>query len=306
VPAGLLVRPLAGEERRHGDPVHERDRRERIGDPWAVVPVAVDLGEQVDGLRVQRLVGLARAIAGADPLERPPLPAARRRGLGVPHPVLRPRQGEPGVEDPARVERRRGRVDHRERRDRRQARRPARRDEELADPAVGEARHPDLAVLHPRLARDRLDHVVAVEPLERLEVVECAAGAARAPHVHVDDRVAQQVEQLRDRALPARRVRVAVAGVLDDGRVGRRAGGEPHVDRELRAVARRQVAVSARRDPLPVALRARWRGAVRQHAHPPGGRRAAPDPVAAAGRDAAEHDAAEPAGPLGAGDPAVA
>ena len=88
---------------------------------------------------------------------------------------------------------------------------------------------PDLVVQHPRLAGDGLDHVVAVEALQRLEEVERAAGAAGAAHVDVDDREAEQVGDRADRALAAARVGVAVARVLDQGRVGprrwRRAGG---------------------------------------------------------------------------------
>ena len=181
------------------------------------------------------------------------------------HPVLRPRQREARVQDPARVERGRGVVDHRQRRDGGEARRPPGGDEQLADPAVGHARHADLAVQRPGLPGDRLDHVVAVERLQRLEVVERAARAAGPAHVHVDHGVAEQVQHLRDRALAAVRVRVAVAGVLDDRRVRPGAGRQPHVDRELRPVARGQVAVAARRDPLPVAPRARRRRPVGQH-----------------------------------------
>ena len=93
-------------------------------------------------------------------------------------------------------------------------------DEELADPAVGDAGHADPAVQHPGLAGDGLHDVVAVEALQLLEVVEGAAGAAGAAHVHVDDRVAEQVE---DRLMPLcgpGRIGVSVARVLDQGRIG--------------------------------------------------------------------------------------
>ena len=41
VPARLLVGPLAGHEGRHVDPVHEGDRRERVGDLGPVVAVGL-------------------------------------------------------------------------------------------------------------------------------------------------------------------------------------------------------------------------------------------------------------------------
>ena len=160
-----------------------------------------------------------------------------------------------------------GVVDHRQRRDRGQARRPRRGDEQLADAAVGDADHADLAARRPRLPRDGLDHVVAVEPLERLEEVERPARAAGAAHVDVDDRVAEQVGDRGDRALAAVGVRVAVARVLDQRRVRPGPARQAHVDRELDAVARGQVAVAAARDPLPVEPRRRRRRAVGEHAH---------------------------------------
>ena len=274
----------------------ERDRRQRIGDLGHVVAVALDLREQVDRLGVQRLVRLAGLVALADPLERPRLAARRARRLRVVDAVLRPAQCEAGVEDPARVERRRRAVDHRQRRDRGEAGRLRGGDEELADAAVA---HPDHArlPLDPGLPRDGLDHVVAVEPLQRLEVVERAAAAAGPAHVDVDDRVAEQVGDLADRALPAVRVGVAVAGVLDQRGVRARAARQADVDRELRPVARAQVAVAAGGDPLRVALRARRRRPVREHADA-----LARDAVAATRRHPAEHGAAERARAL-QGDP---
>ena len=41
VTAGLLIGPLAGEVRRHVDLVHERDRRQRVGDGRAVMGICV-------------------------------------------------------------------------------------------------------------------------------------------------------------------------------------------------------------------------------------------------------------------------
>ena len=219
VAAGLLVGPLAGEEDRHVDLVDEGDRRERVGDLRAVVAVALDLAEQVDSLGVQVLVGGADRVAVLDPLIGPGLAAGRRGGQRVVDAVLGPGEGEAGVEDAARVERRLGVVDHRERGDRGEAGRPGGADEELADPAVGDARHRHLVVEDPGLAGDRLDRVVAVEALERLEVVEGAARAAGAAHVDVDDGEAELLNQRLNRALAAVRVGIAVAGVLEQGRV---------------------------------------------------------------------------------------
>ena len=216
--ARLLVRELAGHVHRHLDLLDERDRRERVGHRGLVVVVGPDLGQQVRRLAVEDLVGLAGLVALLDPLVGPALPAVGRRRLGVVDPLLGPVHGESRVEDAARIEGRLGGVEHRERRDRGQARRIRLRGEELADPAVGDAHHPHLVVQDPRLARDRLDHVVAVEALQRLEEVEGAARAAGAAHVHVDDREAHQVGEDRDPALRPGRIGVAVAGVLDQGR----------------------------------------------------------------------------------------
>nr|WP_228430553.1 hypothetical protein [Baekduia soli] len=213
-------------------------------------------------------------------------------------------QREARVEDPARVQRRRRVVDDRQGRDRRQARRVGGGHEELADAAVGDAHHADLVVQHPRLACDGLDHVVAVEALQRLEVVERAARAARAAHVDVDDRVAQQRRNLRDRALAAVGVGVAVARVLDQRgeRPGAAGRGQVDVDGQLRAVAHGQVAVAVGRDLLAVHRGAQRRRPAREHregGRPPGrGARAAAHAVARARRDVAEHRAAQAAGPL--------
>ena len=196
----------------------------------AVVVVAPDLRDQVDRLRVQVLVLPACLVAPLDPAPRPRLPRGRPGGLGVVHPVLRPLRGEARVEDPAGIERRQRAVDHRQRCDRGEAGRPGRGDEQLADAAVGDPEHADPVVERPGLPGDRLDHVVAVERLQALEVVERASRATGAAHVHVHDRPAEQGCNRLDAALRAGRVGVAVAGVLDEGRVGAvlradRAGG---------------------------------------------------------------------------------
>ncbi len=270
VPAGLLVLPLAGHERRHLDVLDERDRIERVGDLRVVGRVGFDLVEQVGGLAVQRLVGLAGFVAFFDLLRRPCLPVSGAGRFGVLLALLGPFDREAGVEDAARVERGRCRIDHRQRRDRREAGGLGLGREQLADAAVGDAEHPDLAALHPRLVGDRFDHVVAVEVLQLFEEVKSAAGAPGAAHVHVDDREAHQVGEDRDAVFGPGGVGVAVARVLDQRRVGRRVAGRRHagdrqgrevehgrhaglarrarrrvhVDRELRAVARGQVGVA--------------------------------------------------------------
>ena len=149
VPAGLLVGPLAGHEGRHVDLVDEGDRREGVGDCRVVVVVFFDLFEEVDRFRVQGLVGGAGLIAFLDAFVGPFLAGGRRRRFGVVDPLLRPFEREPGVENAARIERRLGVVDHRERRDRGQVRRLGGGREELADPAVGDPHHPDFVVQRP-------------------------------------------------------------------------------------------------------------------------------------------------------------
>ena len=270
--AGLLVGPLAGHEGRHVDLVDEGDRGERVGDLGDVVVVFLDLFEQVDRLRVQRLVVRAGLVALLDALVGPGLAVAVGRRFGVVDPLFRPLEREAGVEDAARIERRLGVVDHRERRDRGQARRLRRGREELADAAVGDPHHPDFVVQHPGLAGDRLDDVVAVEALQRLEEVEGAARAAGAAHVDVDDREAHQVGDDRDPALrdrPGRRTRSpSTRSGSGSGRPAAAAArsrrqdfghvlGRMDVDRQFGAVARGQVSVAAFRDRLAVEVGAR-------------------------------------------------
>ena len=281
VTAGLLVLPLAGHERRHLDLVDERHRVERVGDRRVVVRVRLDLRHQVGGFGVEHLVGRAGRVAGLDPVVRPRLP---RIGTGRQRLVLalpRPLDREAVVEDAAGVQRRRSGVEHRQRRDGGERRRLEPCGEQLADPAVRDAHHPDLVVLHPGLPGDGLDDVVAVEALQRLEEVEGATGAPGAAHVHVDDREAHQVREHRDAARRPLRVRVAVAGVLDQRgvrREERKAGGKVrkrgegrdaearracrrvHAVRELRPVPGREVAVAAARDRLVVHARVPGRG----------------------------------------------
>src|SRR5665213_4578601 len=124
------------------------------------------------------LVGRAGCIAALDPFVGPVLAGGGARRLGVEVALFAPGHGETCVEDAAGVERRRRRVDHRQRRDRGEVWRAKLCGEELADTAVGDAEHPDLVMEHPRLVADRLDHVVRVEILQRFEVVEGAARTA--------------------------------------------------------------------------------------------------------------------------------
>ena len=116
-----------------------------------VVAVGADLREQVDRLRSagpgwpcrsRRPRGCASAPTAGRRCSRP----AWRRARG-PWPRT---SAKPVLRIPPGIERRRGLVDHRERRDRRQAGRPGGGDEQLADPAVGHADHPDLVVHGPR------------------------------------------------------------------------------------------------------------------------------------------------------------
>ena len=315
VPTGLLVRPLAGQEGGGLDLVHERDRRHRIGHLGHVVVVGPDLAHQVDGLAVQRLVGLAGLVSLLNALVGPGLTLPGAGRLGVVDAVLGPLHREAGVEDAAGIERRLGGVDQRERCDRGQRGRVGLGGEELADAAVGDAHHSHLAELDPGLARHGLDHVVAVQALQRLEEVERAARAAGAAHVHVDDRHAHHVAQDRDAALRPGRVGVAVAPVLDQGR--RRAGrdlrqrnagargvrhvlGRMHVEGQLGAVARGQIAVAAGGDRLVVDLRARGRRPRGEHRQrprlrSPGGK---PDAIADPRLHVAEHEAALRVGSL--------
>ena len=140
--------------------------------------------------------------------------AGSRVGLAI----FAPPHREPVVEDPTGVQRLVGVVEHRERRDRGEVRRPRGRDEELRQPRVRDADHADRAVGDPGLRGDGLDHVVAVERLERFEVVERPARASGAAQVHADRRVAEDLGDAR-RGLAAVGVRRVVARVLDDGGV---------------------------------------------------------------------------------------
>ena len=126
VAAGLLVLPLAGHEDRHLDLVDERDRGERVGDLRDVVGVGADLRQQVR--RPRRAAPGWPCRSGRRPGSAcRPRPGRRsgRAGLASWIALLGPVDGEAGVEDAARVERRLRRVDHRQRRDRREARRVA-------------------------------------------------------------------------------------------------------------------------------------------------------------------------------------
>ncbi len=254
VPAGLFVLELTRQVHRHVDLVYEADRVERVGDGRVVVVVVVDLGDQVDGRGVEHLVGRAHGVAVLDPFVRPFLAGVGGGGFGVVDAALGPRQREAGVEDPAGVQGGGGGVDGRQRRDRGERRRVELRGEQLTDAAVGDAEHADLVVQHPRLSGDGFDHVVGVEVLEGLEVVERAARAAGAAHVDVDHGETHGVREHGEPALGAGRVGVAVAGVFDQGRVGAGSTGEgqAHVDGELGAVAGGEVLVAVGVDGLVV------------------------------------------------------
>ena len=229
---------------------------------------ALGLRDHVDVLAPQLLVRLALGVALVDAVLLPAL----TEGLGVVEDVLGPLEGESLVEDPAGAEHAAGGVvEHRQRSDRSEAGWLRRRDEELGDRRVGEPHHADLAAGDPLLGGDGLDGVVAVEQLQRFEVV---VGAPRAPgpaHVDADHGVAERVcdqrarlvgcgagegSQLADllqgevaaearrQLLPAvpdqvgRRLGGRIARVLDHGRVGAVLGrsGEEHRRGQRRAI----------------------------------------------------------------------
>ena len=267
----LFVLPLTGDEHRHVDLVHEGDGVERVGDRCVIVRVRRDLRVQVGGLAVEYLVGRARRIAILDLLVCPWLSAVGPGGLGLLLTLLCPGNRKAGIEDAARIERRRRGVEDRKRRDRLEGRRTELCREQLADSPVGDPHHPDLVIAHPWLACDRLDDVVSVEALKRLEEIEGATRAAGAAHVHVDDREAHQVREDGDTAVRAGRVGVSVTRIFDQGRVrrsvsratwnryARRQTGlsrgtcrRVHVDGELRSVAGGEVCVAIGRNRLVV------------------------------------------------------
>ena len=234
VAAGLLVLPRPGEQHRHVDLVDEQRRRGGVVDGRVVELGRLGGAHQVGVLQSQILVGGAGGVAGLDLVDGPGLAA---EGVLL-HPLAEPVDGEPGVEDAAGVEH--GAVavvDHRERGDRGEVRRPGLGDEQLADAGVADAGHADSVVLHPRLGGDRLDHVVAVVHLRLVEEGVGPAAASRAAHVDPDVGVAEGVDELReaDRARVAR----AVARVLDQRRVRPvgRIAGQRHPRRQRGAVA---------------------------------------------------------------------
>jgi len=136
------------------------------------VRVRCDLGAQVGRLAVECLVGRAGRIAVLDALVGPGLTGLWPSRLGIVLASLCPPGGEASIEDATRIQRRCRRVDRGEWRDRLEVRGVELGCEELADGAVGDPDHPDLVPEHPRLMGDGLDHVVAVEVLQRFEVVE--------------------------------------------------------------------------------------------------------------------------------------
>ncbi len=188
--------------------------------------------------------------------------------------------------------------------------------EQLGDARIGQSRHAHLVALDPVLRRHRLDHVVAVEQLQRLEEVVGAAGTAGSAHVHAHRGVAHQgrdqcagirrrIAQHRQGA--AQRGVVAngltgsggiVAGVIHDRGVRSlfRRTGQRDVSRELGTVAHRDV-VRARHQGLRIVeVLARFAAVDAHHRVRPGLFRGRSvdglDEVAAARRDVTEHQAA--------------
>ncbi len=152
---------------------------------------------------------------------------------------------------------------------------------------------PTLWCKRPRLVSDGLDHVIAVQALKRFEVVKGSTGATRAAHVHVDDGEPEQCGDCADAALRPGGIGVAVAGVLDQRRIWPLARRKTYIDGQLGAIARAKVAVAIGGDVLGVELRARRRGAIREHGD--GTRDVAPiaNLVTVAGLDLAEQQSAE-------------
>ena len=196
-PADLLVLERRGVEDRDVDVGAELLEAQRVGDLGHVVRVAAA------PWRRRRRSG--RAAAGCR--RRSSSPASTTScsqpcpyGSALSSTFSAHWQREALVEDAARGEHAaHGVVVDRQRRDRRQAGRLGRGDEDLGDARVGQADHADLVVLHPVLRGDRLDDVVAVEQLQRLEEVVGAARAARAADVDRHDRVAQGAGDQRRR-----------------------------------------------------------------------------------------------------------
>ena len=115
MPARLLVLPLTRHERGHLDLVHEGDRVKGVRHLRDVVGIGVDLRQEIGGLSVEDLVLLAGRIALLDPLVGPALTAVGTGRKGFVLALFRPGDREAGVEDAAGIERRRGRVDRRQR-----------------------------------------------------------------------------------------------------------------------------------------------------------------------------------------------
>ena len=108
--------------------------------------------------------------------------------FGVLLALFGPRDREAGVEDAARVEGGGGRVDHRHRGDRLEARRVLLGGEQLADPAVGDPEHPDLVVRAPtavwrssRSRRSRRGSGAFRRSRTRRRSIRCRACSRRPP-----------------------------------------------------------------------------------------------------------------------------
>ena len=164
-------------------------------------PQRGDLAVHVGTLEPEVLVGLAGRVAVGDPLPAPsptptvarrldgPRPRAPRTRCSGSRPGTRRRTCRRATDSGVIAARCGGRV----------AATQSWREGGVRDPD-----HADLAVRDPRLRGDGLDHVVAVERLERLEVVERAARAPGAAEVHADGRVSEDLRDARRRLAPDR------------------------------------------------------------------------------------------------------
>ena len=129
--------------------------------------------------------------------------------------------------------------------------------EQLRDPGIRDPDHADLAVRDPRLRGDRLDDVVAVGRLQRLEELERAARATGAADVHADGREAERARDQRARLRRRRDPRASSRSTrrpsgTDPGRADRA------TSRSSRAACRRASAGS--RSPVRCAVRRRTQG----------------------------------------------
>ena len=222
MPARLLVLPLAGQKDRHLDLVDEGIRVQGVGDCRVVVRVGSRSRTAGWSLRREGLGWRHMSCRRFGSADTPTAVRWWARPVGVLLALLRPGHREACVEDAAREQRRRRRIDGRQRRDRLEGGRIELRYEQLADRAVGDAHHPDLVVQDPRLVGNGLYDVIPVEILQRLEEVERPTRATGATHVDVDHGESHEICENSDPILRSGGIRVPIARIFDKRRVGRK------------------------------------------------------------------------------------